>query len=445
MINWRKIIIPLALNLNNSKVYKNYQEILLVSQMSHTKIMKYQQNRLKDLLLYSYKYVPYYNKILKKHKVVVNNNINLDKFKTLPILTKDIIKNNFNDLKSTIYESRKPYRNTSGGSTGEPVIFIQDKFYNDWNIANKIFYCGIYGKNIGEKEIKLWGSDKDILENTIGYKNKLKYWLYNRKFINTFNFTDREIKETINIINSFKPKLLWGYVNSLYALSNYIRKNSSNIYPPSIIFSSAGNLYPNVKKAIQSAFPLSKIVNVYGSRDMGDMAISDIDGKGLITFDHTHFIETITYKKGQYKKIIATSLTNLSMPMIRYDIGDLSSGFMQNFGSQYKYNKLLNIIGRETELIKKPGGGYIPPEFFIHMIGVYYNSGEIKQFQIIQRNIESLDINIVSDSLNKKTIHNINNIIYKVMGNIHIKYNRLKSIPNLPNGKYVYIKSFVKV
>jgi phenylacetate-CoA ligase len=41
--------------------------------------------------------------------------------------------------------TRKWYYNTSGGSTGEPVKFIQDDVYDRWAAATSYYYKHILG------------------------------------------------------------------------------------------------------------------------------------------------------------------------------------------------------------------------------------------------------------------------------------------------------------
>ncbi|MCK5611939.1 hypothetical protein KAR91_59265 [Candidatus Pacearchaeota archaeon] len=55
--------------------------------------------------------------------------------------------------------------------------FIQDKYYDDWNVATKIYFNQMLGKEIGEKEIKLWGSDRDIIMGNLTLKNRLINYL----------------------------------------------------------------------------------------------------------------------------------------------------------------------------------------------------------------------------------------------------------------------------
>ena len=170
-LNWRKPIILAALHLSGSKIPLILKEIDRVSLMSREEIIKYQEEMLKLLLLHAYQKVPYYHRILPESGVISDGDIHLENFSKIPLLTKDIIRKEGKNLYSSDYLHRKPYENTSGGSTGEPVRFIQDKEYDEWNIATKIHFNRVLGKQIGDREIKFWGSERDIIEGTIGIKN----------------------------------------------------------------------------------------------------------------------------------------------------------------------------------------------------------------------------------------------------------------------------------
>ena len=61
--------------------------------------------------------------------ITENTNIHTDKLGQIPILTKEIIRQEGENLYSDELNKRGAYENTSGGSTGEPVRFMQDKVY----------------------------------------------------------------------------------------------------------------------------------------------------------------------------------------------------------------------------------------------------------------------------------------------------------------------------
>ena len=437
-MNWRKPIIYGLLYLSRNKIHRYLKEIKKVEKLSKGEIKEYQETKLKKLLLHAYKNIPYYNKILNEASVIENGEVNLDNFQKIPILSRELLTKEFDNLKSKDLKNRKWFLNHSGGSTGKPVAFIQDKEYWDSNVANKIYYAFLNGKNIGEKEVKLWGSDKDILQGTIGFRAKIQNFLYNRIFLNSFNMEEDKIKSYIQILNKEKPKLLWGYVNSLEILSDYINTENLKVYSPKVIFSAAGTLTNDVRDKIKKAFN-TKVVNIYGTREIGDVAFEIEENRGLMVMDYSHKLEV--EKNG---RILITTLNNYSMPLIRYDIGDISSGFDSKI--DYRFSVLKNVIGRKTSIFKTKNGKNIPPEYFIHMVGVAFNTGFIKKFQVIQKKFDEVLIKIVlGDKKDIKQLRNIENSIKKVMGaNCKVKFEFVNEIKSTKNGKYFYTVSEIK-
>src|SRR4051812_30895056 len=58
-----------------------------------------------------------------------------DVLESYPILTKDSIRRHPSELRSADHVARGAIANTSGGSTGEPVRFLQDVEFRRWNAA----------------------------------------------------------------------------------------------------------------------------------------------------------------------------------------------------------------------------------------------------------------------------------------------------------------------
>ncbi|MDD3663283.1 MAG: hypothetical protein PHT84_05480, partial [Candidatus Pacebacteria bacterium] len=164
MINWRKPVFYLLSFLEGSKRMIRYGEILKYEKLSEEEQKFYQQRKLEELLLYSYEHVPYYKEVLKEAGVIdTHRRVNLKNWDKIPILTKDILKNNFKELTSELAEKRKAYTNKSGGSTGEPTAFLQDKHMFDWGMAGRIYFDKIAGHEVGQKVIRLWGSERDLM------------------------------------------------------------------------------------------------------------------------------------------------------------------------------------------------------------------------------------------------------------------------------------------
>ncbi len=429
-MNWRKPIIYLMLYLTGSKIPSNLREINKLQRLSEKELKKYQKEKFERLLIFASENIPYYQKVLAESKVIVSGEINVDNLSKIPILTKEIIRKNFEELHMKNLPKGWHY-NTSGGSTGEPVKFIQDNYYLDWEIANKIWYKLIAGQKIGEKELRFWGSERDLLEGRESLKIRLRNWLYNRREFNTFKMSEKEMREYVNKWNKYKPNWVESYVQSIYEFAKFVKKNNLEIYSPKNgILTSAGTLYPEMKKTIEEVFKCP-VYNRYGSREVGDMAC----GKDKLRLSiWNHYLEVI---KG---KIYVTTLNNFSMPIIRYRIGDI--GEMDK-----TWGWLKKIEGRETNVFRNKRGKIIPGEFFIHFIGVVYNKGDISKFQVIQRKLGLIEIKVVIRNLNlfKKNKKQIEDAIKKEMEeDCKIKWTLVKDIPSLKSGKYEYVRSEMK-
>ncbi len=432
IMNWRKTLIFTLLRLSGSEIPKALKHIERMHTMDSDELKKIQKSRLSFLLLHSAKHVPYYREILSRCGVVQNSNVNLSFFDKIPILTKNIIRQQGKHLCSDDYGRRKAYSNTSGGSTGEPVEFIQDKFYCDWNIANKIYYKKINGQEIGDKELRFWGSERDLLVGKEKFSIRFRNWLYNRKEFNTFRMSEEDMKKYVVDWNIYKPKWVEAYVQSIYEFACFIADNNLNIYKPDNgILTSAGTLFPHMKKKIEEVFNC-KVLNRYGSREVGDMACG-LDELKLSVWNH--YLEII---KG---KIYVTTLNNFSMPLIRYDIGDLAE-FTEKWGS------IKNIKGRINNMIKTSNGvvdsAAITSALYFDLEGNLFTS--FSKYQLIQKKKDEFILKVIVKNIhdwnNDKIV--INNVMKKILGeNIVLNFNLVDDIPPLENGKYEYIRSEV--
>ncbi len=440
-MNWRKHLILTSLTLTGSQIPKFFNKIKEMQYWSREKIEEYQNKKLTKLLLHAHKNITYYNKILTNCEVIKNQKVDLGNFNKIPLLTKKLIRNNFSDLKNDKSHGKSTYINHSGGSTGEPLEFIQDKLYQDWNYANKIFYKTEYGnKEIGEKEIRIWGSEDDICKDKKDWLKKIRNFIYNRTDLNAFRMSKNEMVAYIDKINELQPTWIEAYVQPVYEMAKFINENNLKVSSPKGVLTSAGTLFPEMKQQIENAFDCS-VFNRYGSREVGDIACSCGKSSNLHISAWNNYVEILKSGKNN-GKVIVTNLNNYTMPFIRYDIGDLAI-ISEDTACECrrKLPSLKTVEGREMSVFKKKDGGIVPAEFFIHFIGVVYNDGFIEKFQVIQSDYDYIKIKVVLNDKCKfdQNQGKIEQSIREVMGNnCKIKWEIVEKILPLKNGKYLY-------
>lgn len=406
-----------------------------------------QKQRLFNLLDSSVHTIPYYINWSKEHNIRLSHDRINQQLTQFPIMTKEILRKQYDDLYNL--NNTKKYRfNTSGGSTGVPVRLIQDRRYI---MESGRWLDSIPGHLMGDKVIKLWGSEKEILECKKDWKQRLLNKAFNREILlNTFKMTEDTMIQYIHTINRFRPDTLICYVQSAYELARFAEKHSYEIQPPKRIIVSAGTLHEEARNKIETVFQ-SKVYNRYGSREVSDIAIECERQNGLHINIFTQFVEILDENDnpvptGMPGRIVITNLVNYTMPLIRYDIGDI--GIMGECSCSCGRNlpKLKMVKGRTVNQFRLRNGTIVDGEYFTHL---FYGIDAIIKFQVYQRDYDDILISIIKDdSLEFDWTPFISGTCSKiklVMGDsCEIHFNFVTDIPTLPSGKYIYTYSAIK-
>jgi phenylacetate-CoA ligase len=224
----KKFILNLRLPLQGNSL-KSLSQVVSWQRSNQNQLLELQQERLKRLLVHAYKQVPYYRNILREAEVVTDNEeIMLDNFHKIPLLTKDIIRSKFQNLKSNDINNRKWYENTSGGSTGEPVRFVQEKHYGAWPMAVTKLYDIWTGYYDGQRKVILWGSERDLFVGHETLKIRLGRWLRNELWLNSFRMTPEHMISYVEKINKFKPIQILAYAE-LKVFMNYLDLSKTRV------------------------------------------------------------------------------------------------------------------------------------------------------------------------------------------------------------------------
>ena len=454
-----KTIIYDALYKSRDRAYREYNNIARQQRLDEEKINKMQMKKLHDICAYAADKVPYYKRIIKKSELCVGpGEINYGAFRKLPILTKEILFNNYDSLIADAIDKRGSFVSESGGSTGTPVKFIQDKEYQDKALANKILYDAWAGYEHCQKKILLWGSMHDVMGEKESLRQQWGRWIKNEIWLDSFYMDDKIMEDYLEIINKNKPKLILAYAESIYELAKFIEKNDKKVFSPTSIMTSAGTLYPSMRGTIERIFNCP-VFNRYGCREVGDIACECEVHKGLHVNPFTHYVEILKKdgslaKQGEMGEVVVTSLSNFSMPLIRYALSDLAEWGESACSCGRNWPLIGKLYGRVSDSFVTRDGKIINSLVFYPIFADLESTKAqewIKQFQVIQESYDNLRVLIVTHDSAKENIgdhsKDIDTIAKKIkvlMGaQCNIDFEVAKSIPPVPSGKRRYMISKV--
>lgn len=410
-----------------------------------------QEQKLVRLLKHAAEHVPYYREVLFDVGVAgPNGTIDLSHFADIPILTKQIVRSQFERLTSNDLPRRRWYYNSTGGTTGTPFRCIQDTDYGQMAIAGEYYYREKLGVRLGERVFQLWGSEREIMEGSIGWRAQMTSYLRHNYMLPAFRMTPDDMQRFVALIRAKRPLLLIAYVECAYEMARYIKKHGSDMPPMLGVVTSAGTLLPAMREEIEQTFN-SEVFNRYGSREMSNMAFDLPSHEALEVSTYTHVIEVLDQQRehcavGEEGEIIVTGLENDAMPLIRYQIGDAAAVHSLTQSPVLSTLAMCDVCGHFLDVIVRRDGTLVSPGLFTHAIGSMHYTDRIEKVQIVQEDFDIIRIRLVaSGELPEAELAEIESLLKAGMGDdCHIEFEYVDSLPPSQSGKFQHVISHVE-
>lgn len=356
--------------------------------------------RLGGMLSHAWANVPYYREVLPGPPPAesIHSLASLQAYlEKVPLLTKDILRARGTQLHATVGHPRRTYRNTSGGSTGVPVPFLQDQRHWDITAATQMRNCEWYGRSFGQPELYIWGSEIDILKGQVGLQMRIANALSQRHYFNAYMMTEANLQALFDDLTTTRWPLIVAYTQSLYEIARIARQRGLKPVAPGGIVVTAETLHDFMRAEIEEVFG-SPVYNRYGSRECGDIAAECPDARTLHVFPWTCYVEIVdeagqTLPPGEEGEVVITSLTNRSMPLIRYCIGDRAALLPDGCCACGRSGqRLARVVGRSSDVFRRRDRGLVDGKFFLELLHL---KPWIRSYQIVQRDYEWVEILVV--------------------------------------------------
>ncbi len=401
--------------LKGGQIRKNYKEIKYM--MSNNLLNKEQ---LKNILEHAVNTTSFYL------------NYDASNIKLFPVITKNDIKNKWDDLYSKEYKGKSVHYMSTSGSTGTPFTMEWDVGKRKRQLAELIYFNEIIGQKLGQKNVyfRVW-TEKNK-------KSKFEQFKQNMIPINILHLDDEVLEKIRNRLKK-RPSInmCLGYASTYECLVKYLmlKGDSPKVFKVKTFVSGSEVLSMPTKQLIKQIVGV-KVIDRYSNEENGFLAQSEDISEIFNVNTSGFFIEVLkqdsdeSVQIGEVGRIVVTDLYSKAIPLIRYDTGDLAIKEEEKDGWT---TKLKTIQGRKVDVIYDTQGKRLTS----HTWGVYmWKFEKLKQYQFIQKTSKQYILKVNGAKGN----YTDNEFIYhlkSILGqDAEIVVEHVEGIPTLRSGKF---------
>lgn len=310
----------------------------------------FQNKELSALLNYAKEHTLYFGSLLKGSTINEENCISI--IKDLPILTKDIIRENEDSIYSDKVIKGVTPRRTTGGSTGEPFGFynLRQSLDLEYLLQSRLYY--LMGWKYNETIVSFDGYNPGNDENQISRKDV--NFPYGKYHFSSYLLTEKRIRQYVEELNAINPTVFRGYSSSISKLCYLIEK-----YSLKLNFSLKGIYVTSDTCTKEDEIIIKRVLNCpvwgqYGHTEVSIFAIKHPESEQYLCNPIYGYTEIINRESGKHVgigetgEIIVTGFSSYGLPFIRYATGDMAV-----YGGLDKFHNVIlsNLQGRSADYI----------------------------------------------------------------------------------------------
>lgn len=355
------ILLPLAELVKGTNTHQWYHRIEKMNTWSREEITEWQNQRLRDFLKHAYEHTVYYREVFDSLGLKPSDIQRAADLVKLPVITKDIVRQRYNDLIPDNITTIKHRQDTTGGTTGSPMRYLTDENVWGYITASKIYSWRYTGYRYGDKFAALGSSS--LFKKKPNMVRRIYDWIRQEKGMNSMSMSDELCSEYLQRMRRENIHYIYGYASSVYLLAKYARDHKVDVSFIKGAFTTSENLTDVYRRTIENTFHC-RVMDSYGARDAGITAFEVLPGKYFVSYD---VIPEIINPFGNNEgTLVTTCFLNYAFPLIRYDFGDCAQ--LQLSDDNYNGAVLTKIYGRTSDVLQLDNGHVLTsPGFTILM------------------------------------------------------------------------------
>jgi phenylacetate-coenzyme A ligase PaaK-like adenylate-forming protein len=390
----------------------------------------YQLSELKRVVNQAYNNTSFYKEKYDKAEFHPSQIKTLADIKLIPLLTRDEVKNNGENMVDRTFKG-KLYKSVTSGTTAKPLTIYRDKATAQKEYAAICYQWSRIGYQPGDGRIEFRGIlDKETTFIQLKHERVLR--------VNIIEMAEENVDSILNAIKKSGYNYIHGYPGSIYKFFKLVKQKYGE-FPADInikaFLLASENIFDWQIDLMREMIPTAKVICHYGQAEKVALGAWNDD-------ENYHFIPSYSITEIEENNIIGTSFISDVMPLIRYEVNDSMELKSTNpIGDKVLFPIVSVISGRMEDITYTTEGKSVPPALVTFP---FKNLKLIESCKIIQNTKTEFDV-IIQSSNNREVLNEEITELEEKMKVIYgesaiFNFSIVTKIPLTKNGKFKWVE-----
>jgi phenylacetate-CoA ligase len=352
---------------------------------SAQRIREHQERALVRMMRHAASSVPFYQR-LKLPVATLASAADLERF---PVISKHEIQRDPQAFLSGRFDPATLYASRTSGSSGQPTTTYFD--HQAWLLGRYVLKMRRIAATSGlpllrrvmiisEQAPERLRSLADAAPSGLGI-------LFGQRYLSIHT----AVEEHLAVLQAYRPQILYAFPSYLLDLIASAERSGTALPRIATLYTSSEVLSAQARARIERAFG-GRLFDVYGSTEFKEVAWQCAHGRYHLNFESVHLQQP---DEGSSAAVILSTLCNLAMPLLRFDIGDRALFGSNACACGRASAHLLQFSGREGDMIVLPSGRRLSPYLLTTAIEAL---SSILQYRIVQIAADAMRIDVIVKS-----------------------------------------------
>jgi phenylacetate-CoA ligase len=407
----------------------------------------YQDERIGWVARHAYETVPFYRRQFELLRLVpadIRGRADLPK---LPLLTRDQIRQNYDDLRSRTVSIRKLKSGHTSGTTGTPLTigYDDDTIWMTYAVFDRHYRWAGLRMGRGGNKIAVARGNVIVPLN----QRDAPFWRHNRRqnqlLLSSFHLSKTNLPAYFEKLTEFQPDVLDGYPSTLYILAKYLQSRGET-FPLRAAVTSSETLYDFQREAIEKSFRC-RVFDYYAlaERTAFSGECDRHEGHHLaMEYAATEVVDPsgLPVSRGSTGRLLGTTLHNGAMPLLRYVSNDMTAIGRSSCSCGRALEIMDDVTTKAEDVLTLKDGRLISPSVLTHP---FKPLDSIEGSQIVQTAPDAIEIRIVAGPAYDPALSNhlISEFKARLGEDIRIDVKMVDRLESSANGKFKWVISQV--